>query len=146
MIYNFNPARIFMGDSGSLFLGFLLAACGLRLVFPSNVPWVTWMVPILVMGIPILDTALVVVSRLRRGLNPLVTPGQDHLSHRLCALGLTRRKAVLVLYVAAVGLGAAAVVVSVSNPLPAFLLAGSIAVLGLVILVWLEAQAGRSPA
>ena len=146
LIYNFNPARIFMGDSGSLFLGFLLAACGIRLTFPQNVPWVTWMVPILVMGIPILDTALVVVSRLRRGLNPLATPGKDHLSHRLCALGLSRRQAVLVLYLAAVALGAAAVVVSLSEPLTAYVLAALIGVAGVAILAWLEIQRARRPA
>ena len=71
LLFNFNPARIFMGDSGSLFLGLTLAAVGIKLRFPANVNWVTWMVPVLVLGVPIFDTALVVLSRLRRGLNPL---------------------------------------------------------------------------
>ena len=67
LIYNFNPARIFMGDVGSLFIGFLMAALGIKLRFPGNVPQVTGMVPLLVLGVPIFDTTLVVVSRLYRG-------------------------------------------------------------------------------
>ena len=98
LFYNFNPASIFMGDTGSLFLGFVLAAVGIKLRFPTNIPAVTWMIPVLVLGVPILDTSLVIVSRLRRGKNPFTTPGKDHLSHRLVKMGYTRREAVLLLY------------------------------------------------
>jgi UDP-GlcNAc:undecaprenyl-phosphate/decaprenyl-phosphate GlcNAc-1-phosphate transferase len=94
--YNFNPASIFMGDTGALFLGFVLAALGIKLRFLGNTYVVTWMVPVVVLLLPIFDTTLVFVSRLRRGLNPLTTPGKDHISHRLVALGLSRREAVLV--------------------------------------------------
>jgi UDP-GlcNAc:undecaprenyl-phosphate GlcNAc-1-phosphate transferase len=65
--YNLNPATIFMGDTGSLFLGFLLAALAIKLRFPSNVPWITWLVPVCVLAVPIFDTSLVFISRLRRG-------------------------------------------------------------------------------
>ncbi|NTV62953.1 MAG: undecaprenyl/decaprenyl-phosphate alpha-N-acetylglucosaminyl 1-phosphate transferase, partial [Oscillochloris sp.] len=99
--YNLNPATIFMGDTGSLFIGFILAALGVKLRFLANTPVVTWMVPVCVLGLPILDTSLVFVSRLRRRLNPLTTPGKDHLSHRLVALGLGKREAVLVCYLVA---------------------------------------------
>ena len=68
--YNFPPARIFMGDVGSLFLGFLLAVMGIQLRFPDNSNFVTWMVPIFLLGLPIFDMTLVVFSRLRRGLSP----------------------------------------------------------------------------
>lgn len=98
LVYNFNPASIFMGDTGSLFIGFLLAAVGIKLRFPANIPVVTWMIPPLVLGVPLLDTSLVIVSRLRRRLNPLTTAGKDHLSHRLVYLGLTRREAVMAIY------------------------------------------------
>ncbi|HNT74892.1 MAG TPA: MraY family glycosyltransferase [Anaerolineae bacterium] len=101
LVYNWNPTTIFMGDSGSLFLGFTLACIGIKLRFPANIPAVTWMVPILVLGLPIFDTTLVTISRLRAGLNPLTTPGVDHTSHRLTYAGLTRREAVLTLYVVA---------------------------------------------
>jgi len=101
LIYNWTPATIFMGDSGSLFLGFTLACIGIKLRFLDNVPSVTWLVPVLVLTVPIFDTTLVTISRLRRGLNPLTTPGTDHASHRLTYAGLNRREAVLVLYVGA---------------------------------------------
>ena len=89
LFYNVNPASIFMGDTGALFLGFMLAAVGIKLRFPANVDIVTWMVPVMTLGLPIFDTTLVVISRLRRGLNPLTAPGKDHTSHRLVMLGLT---------------------------------------------------------
>ncbi len=98
LLYNFNPASIFMGDTGSLFLGFVLAALGIKMRFPTREPWVTWMIPLLVLAVPLLDTTLVFVSRLRRGQNPLTTPGKDHLSHRLVNAGWSRREAVLLLY------------------------------------------------
>jgi UDP-GlcNAc:undecaprenyl-phosphate GlcNAc-1-phosphate transferase len=105
LVYNANPASIFMGDSGSLFLGFMLAAVGIKLRFPDNMHFVTWMVPIVVLGIPIFDTTLVFISRLRRGLNPLTTPGKDHVSHRLVKMGYTQREAVLILYLVGAILG-----------------------------------------
>jgi UDP-GlcNAc:undecaprenyl-phosphate GlcNAc-1-phosphate transferase len=98
LFYNWNPAHIFMGDSGSLFIGFLLAAVGIKLRFPSNSNVVTWMIPVLVLAVPIFDTTLVFISRLRRGQNPLTTPGKDHLSHRLALLTGSRREAVLMVY------------------------------------------------
>jgi UDP-GlcNAc:undecaprenyl-phosphate GlcNAc-1-phosphate transferase len=98
LFYNLNPARIFMGDTGSLFLGYMLAAVGIKLRFPDNSAFVTWMVPVLVLALPIFDTALVIISRLRRGLNPLTTPGKDHLSHRLARLTGSPREAVLICY------------------------------------------------
>ncbi len=115
--YNFNPASIFMGDAGSLFLGFMLAALGIKLRFPAppfpqNADQITWMIPVLVLGVPIFDTTLVVISRLRRRLNPLTNPGKDHLSHRLVALGMSRREAVLSIYVLGFALGMLAVLLS----------------------------------
>lgn len=110
LYYNFNPASIFMGDTGSLFLGFTIAALAIKLRF-ENFDFVTWMVPVLVLGVPIFDTSLVVVSRLRRGLNPLTTPGKDHVSHRLVALGWTSRESVMALHLVGGMLGMAAMVV-----------------------------------
>lgn len=108
LYYNLNPATIFMGDTGSLFIGFFLAALGIKLRFPDNVAFVTWMIPVVVLGLPVFDTALVVVSRLRRGLNPLTTPGKDHVSHRLVLMGATQREAVLILYLVCGALGVVA--------------------------------------
>ncbi|MFL5735612.1 MAG: glycosyltransferase family 4 protein [Chloroflexia bacterium] len=112
LVYNFNPASIFMGDTGSLFLGFMLAAVGIKLKFPANIAGdiVTWMVPVLVLGVPLFDTTLVTLSRIRRGI-PISRGGKDHFSHRLVALGLTRREAVLVLYLLGCAFGVAALIV-----------------------------------
>jgi len=63
------------------------------------------MIPVLVLGLPVFDTTLVFLSRLRRGLNPLTTPGKDHTSHRLVKAGLSHREAVLVLYLVCGALG-----------------------------------------
>ncbi len=123
LLYNFNPASIFMGDTGSLFLGFVLAALGIKLRFPTNVPWVTWMIPLLVLAVPIFDTTLVFASRLRRGKNPLTTPGKDHVSHRLVSRGWTRREAVLLLYLAGCTSGALAIFISVADAAVAYSIA-----------------------
>ncbi|HBY99515.1 MAG: undecaprenyl/decaprenyl-phosphate alpha-N-acetylglucosaminyl 1-phosphate transferase [Ardenticatenaceae bacterium] len=138
LIYNFNPARIFMGDTGSLFLGFLMAALGIKMRFPSNVPWVTWMIPLLVLGVPIFDTTLVFFSRLRRGKNPLTTPGKDHVSHRLVQRGWTRREAVLLLYLTGCALGAIAIFVAVADRLAAYTVGVIVAATALAGLVELE--------
>jgi UDP-GlcNAc:undecaprenyl-phosphate GlcNAc-1-phosphate transferase len=131
LVYNFNPASIFMGDTGSLFLGFMLAAIGIKLRFPDNVPFVTWMVPIIVMAVPIFDTTLVFISRLRRGRNPLTTPGKDHVSHRLVARGFTTREAVMIHYLAAGAAGVAATLITQSNAIEGYLIGGGVALVGL---------------
>jgi UDP-GlcNAc:undecaprenyl-phosphate GlcNAc-1-phosphate transferase len=131
LFYNLNPANIFMGDSGSLFLGFTLAATGIKLSFPENVGFVTWMVPVLVMGVPIFDTTLVTISRLRRGLNPLTTPGKDHISHRLVAAGMTQREAVLTVYVVCFVVGLLAVFVTRASVVEGYIGGGVAALVGL---------------
>ncbi len=115
LLYNFNPAQIFMGDAGSLLIGFLLAVIGIKLRFPNLPTRVSWLLPVLVLGVPLFDTALVTISRLRRGRSPFLG-GQDHLSHRLLLLGLSRREAVLVLYLASGALGVLALFLHLSSP------------------------------
>lgn len=126
LIYNWNPAHIFMGDAGSLFLGFMLAAVAIKLRFPSNSTTVTWMIPLLVLGLPIFDTTLVFISRVRRRKNPLTTPGKDHVSHRLAFLLGSRREAVLVCYLICCAFGVAAIFVSQASFNEAFVVAMSI--------------------
>jgi len=138
LFYNLNPANIFMGDSGALFLGFVLSAIGIKLRFPDNVTFVTWMVPVLVMGLPIFDTALVSISRLRRRRNPLTTPGRDHVSHRLVAAGLTQREAVLTLYVVSFILGLIAIFITQASVLEGYLMGSAVALAGLYGLWRLE--------
>lgn len=129
------PAGIYMGDVGSLFLGYLLAMLGIKLRFPENSNVVTWMVPVLVLGLPIFDTTLVVLSRLRRGVNPMTTPGLDHISHRLVEGGLTRREAVLSLYLVCGVLGMVAVFITRATPLEAYAVGGVIALIA-VYMLW----------
>ena len=104
--WNFSPAKIFMGDGGAMFLGFLMATLGLKIHPPVEQLPGTWLVPVLILGIPIFDTTLVSISRARRGLIPFTSPGKDHTAHRLSNLGLGHRGAVLVMYCLASLLGA----------------------------------------
>jgi len=104
--WNFSPAKIFMGDGGAMFLGFLMATLGLKIHPPVDQLPGTWLVPVLILGIPIFDTTLVSISRARRGLIPFTSPGKDHTAHRLSNLGLGHRGAVLVMYCLASLLGA----------------------------------------
>jgi UDP-GlcNAc:undecaprenyl-phosphate GlcNAc-1-phosphate transferase len=128
--YNFKPAQIFMGDVGALFLGFLLAVLGLQLRFPDNSNFVTWMVPVMILGLPIFDTTLVVVSRLRRGISP-GTAGKDHTSHRLVALGFSQREAVLILYLFAGMFGLAALFITEATVLEGYVLGTAVALVAL---------------
>ncbi len=123
--FNFKPAQIFMGDAGSLFLGFLLALLGLQLRFPANSSFVTWMVPVFLLGLPIFDTTLVVVSRLRRGVSPN-TAGKDHLSHRLVQRGFSQREAVLLLYLLTGASGMIAVFITEATVLEGYLIFGTL--------------------
>jgi len=138
LFYNFNPASIFMGDTGSLFLGFMLAAVGLKLRFADQPMLAAWLIPILVLGLPIFDTTLVFVSRLRRGLNPLTTPGTDHISHRLVQRGFTRREAVLILYLVAALLGVVAMYCAQAGMLESALVFTAVIVIGMIALYKFE--------
>jgi len=138
LYYNLNPATIFMGDAGSLFLGFVLAAVGIKLRFPGHPDKITWMIPVIVLGIPIFDTTLVVISRLRRGLNPVTNPGKDHLSHRLVKMGLSQREAVMACYLFCGALGVIATFIMQAGLVEAYILGGGVALAGLLGLVRLE--------
>lgn len=136
LYYNFNPATIFMGDSGSLFLGYVLAAVGIKLKF-DNTDVVTWMVPVLILGVPIFDTTLVVISRLRRGVSPL-QGGKDHVSHRLVRLGWTHREAVMALYLVCGALGIVATLVAHATVAEAYTIGAIVLALGVMGLTRLE--------
>src|SRR5246127_5083618 len=109
--WNFKPAKIFMGDGGAMFLGFLMATLGLKLRLSAGNHASALLAPLLILGVTIFDTTLVTISRSRRGLLPFAKPGKDHAAHRLSNLGLGHRGAVLTLYcLGAIGGGAAVVV------------------------------------
>jgi len=108
--HNFHPARIYMGDAGSLFLGFSLAVLGLKVAF-EGLGGSGPMVPVLVLGVAIFDTCLVTATRLLHR-RPVMSGGRDHTSHRLVFVGIPVPVAVGLLYGAAITLGWLAVVVS----------------------------------
>jgi UDP-GlcNAc:undecaprenyl-phosphate GlcNAc-1-phosphate transferase len=110
--WNFKPAKIFMGDGGAMFLGFLMATLGLKLRLTESNVLSAWVVAVLVLGATIFDTALVTISRSRRGLLPFATPGKDHAAHRLANLGLGQRGAVLAMYILGAASGSLALLVS----------------------------------
>ena len=147
LYWNFNPAKIFMGDGGAMFLGFMLATLGAKLRL-SGTSRFAWMVPVLVLAVPIFDTTLVSISRLRRGLVPFTSPGKDHTAHRLAKIGLGQRGAVLALYGVGAFFGMMAlllgrVTLAKGNALVAVLgLAALIAVIGLELSPY-ERQAAK---
>ena len=124
--YNFYPARIYMGDGGALFIGFLVAYIGIKLRFDGG-RLLGAMVPILACSAAVFDTSLVVIARLAASRSPF-QGGQDHLSHRLVGLGLRVPVAVGVIYLAAIGVGVLAYVISNSEPTSAWVLIGLIVV------------------
>jgi UDP-GlcNAc:undecaprenyl-phosphate GlcNAc-1-phosphate transferase len=136
--WNFKPAKIFMGDGGAMFLGFLMATLALKLRLEHTTNLSGWLAPALILFVAIFDTTLVTISRSRRGLLPFATPGKDHAAHRLANIGLGHRGAVLAMYLAGAVCGLAAVWVAYLSE------AGTI-VVGLLVLIsmlpalaWLE--------
>jgi len=135
--WNFNPAKIFMGDGGAMFLGFLMATLALKLR-PTGPLHETWLVPVLILGVPVFDTTLISISRSRRGLLPFTTPGKDHTAHRLSNLGLGQRRAVLVLYGLGAFCGMSALAVSRVPHAIVLPLGGVLALIALGTVAWLE--------
>jgi UDP-GlcNAc:undecaprenyl-phosphate GlcNAc-1-phosphate transferase len=136
--WNFNPAKIFMGDGGAMFLGFLMAALALKVRPPGGEFPAGWLVPVLILGVPIFDTTLVSISRARRGLLPFTSPGKDHAAHRLSNLGLGHRGAVLGMYCLAALFGTVALIVPYVSPGTAYLLAGILSIGALLAIFFLE--------
>jgi len=104
--YNFNPAKIFMGDTGSLFLGFMLAAISIN-GFIKGATALAMIVPVLALGLPIFDTTFAILRRAFNG-RPIMEADKGHLHHRLISIGLGQKRAVLVLYTISSLLGVSA--------------------------------------
>src|SRR5712671_4156975 len=123
LIYNFNPASIFLGDTGALFLGYVLAASSIRTNHKSTtVISVSLLVPMVALALPILDTLLAMGRRAISG-RPMFSGDREHIHHRLLRLGLSQRQVALALYGASVLLGAVALTLSfVSEPAVAWIL------------------------
>jgi UDP-GlcNAc:undecaprenyl-phosphate GlcNAc-1-phosphate transferase len=130
--YNWNPARIFMGDTGSMFLGFVLATSAIQTNHKSSTT-VAILVPIVVLGFPIADTLLAMGRRAMRGA-PLFHADRGHIHHRLLDLGLSQRAAVLVLWGASVLLGVTALAIAYASSAQAGAILGLLAVTGGLVL------------
>ena len=117
--YNLNPAKIFMGDTGSTFLGFVLATVSIQGLFKSYAI-ISFAVPFLVLGLPIFDTCFAILRRLARGQSPMA-PDRGHIHHRLIDMGFTQKQAVAVLYLISAILGLSAVVLTTNNAMKAML-------------------------
>lgn len=133
-------STIFMGDAGSLFLGFLLAVLGIKIRIPANNIQITWMVPIIVLGVPIFDTALVYISRKRRGIS-FFRGGVDHTTHRLGRFGVDGLAVVLTISLINGALGLIAIFITQASLSEAYVIATTLFFLALYALWQLEFKA-----
>lgn len=118
--FNFNPAKIFMGDTGSTFLGFMLAALSIQGVFKSYAI-ISFAVPLLILGLPLFDALFAMIRRICRGQSPM-TADRGHLHHRLIDMGFSQKQTVFILYAISGILGITAVILAESGTLRALLL------------------------
>ncbi len=118
--YNFNPAKIFMGDTGSTFLGFILGTVSIMGLFKSYAV-ISVAVPFLVLGLPLFDTGFAIIRRMKAG-KPIMEPDREHLHHRVLDMGFSQKKTVGIIYLMCTVLGLCAVVLVSSGGLKAVLL------------------------
>ena len=136
-IFNSPPAKLFLGDSGAQTLGFVLGVIAIAYRPEGAFQSSSWVVPIMLLGVPLFDMVLVVISRLRRR-KPIYSAARDHTYHRLVALGWTSGKAVLGMQVVSLLLGCLAFVVLTRPPLVANGIFIAIIILGVIALVYLD--------
>jgi UDP-GlcNAc:undecaprenyl-phosphate GlcNAc-1-phosphate transferase len=145
LFFNFNPASTFLGDCGSLFIGYVMGSLTLleRYVSHASSSYFPVLMPVLVLAVPILDTATVVAIRLREG-RPIYVGDSRHLSHRLVSLGFSPRAAVLFLYLVTLTLGLGAASLTDATPFQTgLILLQSLGVVALLlILLFFERRRG----
>ena len=124
--FNKNPAKMFMGDTGSTFLGYILATISIQGLF-KYYAIVSFAVPFLILGLPMFDTLFAIIRRLAHGQNPMA-PDRGHIHHRLIDMGLNQKQAVAALYVISSILGLSAVVLTSSGAIKAMLFLMALAV------------------
>ena len=134
LVWNKSPAKIYMGDAGALFLGVLLATLTIRLRPNSETQIGSYLTPVFLLALPILDTTVAVLSRLRRHLSPF-QGGQDHLSHRLVRAGLSRKQAAALLWGLSGLYGVVAMFISRPNAMTENYLTGIAGLLWVVLFI-----------
>lgn len=150
LAYNFNPSSTFMGDMGALVLGFVLSAVAIKLNFAGQPLNVTWMIPIMVLALPVFDINLVVWTRLSEGRSP-AEGGRDHTSHRVMALGFSPRQTLFILYGFCTLFGSVGLAISLAHPATGWLIGitglGALAILaGFMVHVRQRYQKGTEKA
>ena len=128
--FNFNPAKIFMGDTGSTFLGFMLATLSIQGVFKSYAV-ISFAVPLLILGLPLFDALFAMIRRILRGQSPM-TADRGHLHHRIVDMGFSQKQTVFILYAISGVLGITAVLLAESGVLRALLLVICVLILLLI--------------
>ncbi|MGI6028958.1 MAG: MraY family glycosyltransferase [Candidatus Heteroscillospira sp.] len=121
MPYNLNPAKIFMGDTGALLLGYVLSTMSVVGMFKFYAI-VSFFVPVLALAVPIMDTSFAFIRRILRGQSPF-TPDRGHFHHRLLDMGMSQKQAVSILYTVSIILGVSAVVLATTGELKILILA-----------------------
>ena len=143
--YNLNPAKIFMGDTGSTFLGYILAVVSIQGLF-KLFTIISFAVPFLMLGLPIFDTCFAFFRRIAHGQSPMA-PDRSHIHHRLIDMGFSQKQAVAVLYIVSAILGLSAVVLATSGALKAMILLAALCVAaGVAARVFLHYNASKSAA
>ncbi len=128
--YNFNPAKIFMGDTGSTFLGFMLSTISIYGLFKMYAI-ISFAVPFLVLGLPIFDICFAVIRRVSKGQSPM-HPDRGHVHHRLIDMGFSQKQAVAIAYMLSAILGMAAVVLTNDGEMRALFFIGAVIVVGAI--------------
>ncbi len=128
--YNFNPAKIFMGDTGSTFLGFMLATVSIQGLFKAYAA-ISFIVPFLLLGLPIFDICFAVIRRVSHGKSPMEAD-RGHFHHRLIDMGFSQKQSVAIAYVLTGILGLAAVLLTVSGAMKALILLGAVVGVGAI--------------
>ncbi len=119
--YNFNPAKIFMGDTGALLLGYVLSTISV-IGFFKFYAIISFTVPVLALALPIFDTCFAIIRRLLKGQNPM-SPDRGHFHHRLIDMGLSQKQSVAVLYAISAVLGLSAVLITTTGAMKALIFA-----------------------
>lgn len=141
--YNMNPAKIFMGDTGATFLGYVLAVISIQGLFKWYT-MISFVVPFLLFGLPIFDTCFAFVRRIAHGQSPMHAD-RSHVHHRLIDMGFSQKQAVAVLYVITAILGLSAVVLTTSGAMKAMLLLLALCVAGAVALMVFQSTHQHHP-
>jgi UDP-GlcNAc:undecaprenyl-phosphate/decaprenyl-phosphate GlcNAc-1-phosphate transferase len=137
--HNYHPSRIFMGDAGAYFLGYVLAATSI--LGNGKVTTVTSLIPtVMLFLVPVVDTSQVIIKRLLAGQNPLSTPGKDHLHHRLLAQGFSQRNSAVILWGVTLAGGIIAMRMQGTRQMAIVVTAIGIALM-LILTVWLRLRA-----